>query len=130
MFGEDSTRTVIASDFEYSFSRLLDPKVSSPGKWLLDFVDKFEAKNDSTFVIQLKQSFPPFLSLLSMKYCSVVPFEAVSYFGDTFRANPIGTGPFQFKLWVENTKLVFVRIKCTMKEMKTELVCLIWKPFQ
>ena len=36
-----------------------------------------------------------------------MPKEAVDYFGsDTFRANPIGTGPFQFKLWVENTKLV------------------------
>jgi len=111
LFGKDSTRLVIASDFEYSFNRLLDPNVASPGKWVLDFVEKFEAKNDSTFVIQLKQSFPPFLSLLSMKYCSVVPFEAVTYFGDTFRANPIGTGPFKFKLWVENTKLVFRKNK-------------------
>jgi ABC-type transport system substrate-binding protein len=107
LFGKDSTRNVIASDFEYSFNRLLDPKVTSPGKWILEFVDFFEAKNDSTFVVQLKQAFPPFLSLLSMKYCSVVPKEAVDYFGDTFRANPIGTGPFKFKLWVENTKLVF-----------------------
>jgi len=107
LFGKDSTRTVVAKDFEYSFNRLLNPKVSSPGKWVLEFVEKFQAENDSTFVIQLKQSFPPFLSLLSMKYCSVVPQEAVTYFGDTFRANPIGTGPFQFKLWVENTKLVF-----------------------
>ena len=107
LFGNDSTRNVIASDFEYSFNRLIDPKVTSPGKWVLEFVEKYEAVNDSTFVIQLKQSFPPFLSILSMRYCSVVPKEAVDYFGDTFRANPIGTGPFQFKLWVENTKLVF-----------------------
>ena len=111
LFGKDSTRSVVASDFEYSFNRLLDPNVSSPGKWVLEFVEKFEAKNDSTFVIQLKQPFPPFLSLLSMKYCSVVPFEAVAHFGSTFRANPIGTGPFQFKLWVENTKLVFRKNK-------------------
>lgn len=106
-FGKDSTRTVIAKDFEYSFNRLIDPKVTSPGKWVLEFVEKFEATNDSTFVINLKQPFPPFLSILSMKYCSVVPKEAVDYFGSDFRANPIGTGPFQFKLWVENTKLVF-----------------------
>jgi peptide/nickel transport system substrate-binding protein len=111
LFGKDSTRSVTASDFEYSFNRLLDPKVSSSGKWVLEFVSTFEAKNDSTFVIRLKQPFPPFLSLLSMKYCSVVPFEAVAYFGNTFRANPIGTGPFQFKLWVENTKLVFRKNK-------------------
>lgn len=111
LFGKDSTRSVVASDFEFSFNRLLDPKVASSGKWVLDFVDKFEAKNDSTFVIQLKQPFPPFLSLLGMKYCSVVPFEAVAFFGNTFRSNPIGTGPFQFKLWVENTKLVFRKNK-------------------
>lgn len=107
LFGKDSTRTVVASDFEYSFNRLLDPKVTSPGKWVLEFVEKFEAINDHTFVIQLKQPFPPFLSILSMKYCSVLPKEAVDYFGSTFRANPIGTGPFRFKIWVENTKLVF-----------------------
>lgn len=111
LFGKDSTRSVIASDFEFSFNRLLDPKVASSGKWVLDFVSTFEAKNDSTFVVQLKQPFPPFLSLLGMKYCSVVPFEALAFFGNTFRSNPIGTGPFQFKLWVENTKLVFRKNK-------------------
>ena len=107
LFGKDSTRNVIAKDFEYSFHRLIDPKVASPGKWVLDYVDEFHAKNDSTFVIQLKSPFPPFISLLSMQYCSVVPKEAVDFFGSDFRANPIGTGPFQFKLWVENIKLIF-----------------------
>jgi peptide/nickel transport system substrate-binding protein len=106
VFGKDSTRKVNATDFEYSFNRLLDEKVASPGGWVLQNVDNFKAENDSTFAINLKQAFPPFLGLLAMKYCSVVPKEAVEYFGNSFRANPIGTGPFQFKLWVENTKLV------------------------
>jgi peptide/nickel transport system substrate-binding protein len=106
LFGQDSTRTVVAKDFEYSLNRLIDPKVASPGGWVLQNVEYVKAQNDSVFEIQLKQAFPPFLGLLAMKYCSVVPKEAVDYFGSEFRANPIGTGPFQFKLWVENTKLV------------------------
>jgi peptide/nickel transport system substrate-binding protein len=107
LFGKDSTRNVVAKDFEYSFQRLINPKVASPGKWVLEFVTSFTAKNDSIFSIHLKKPFPPFLSLLTMKYCAVVPKEAIDYFGDSFRANPIGTGPFRFKLWKENIKLVF-----------------------
>lgn len=106
LFGKDSTRKVIASDFEYSFARLLDNSVASPGGWVLQNVESFAAQNDSIFQIKLKQPFPPFLGLLAMKYCSVVAKESVEYFESEYRANPIGTGPFQFKLWVENTKLV------------------------
>ncbi|MDY0779874.1 ABC transporter substrate-binding protein [Tenacibaculum sp. IB213877] len=106
IFGADSTRNVTAHDFTYSFNRLLDEKVASPGGWVLQNVDTYTAENDSVFTINLKQPFPPFLGLLAMKYCSVVPKEAVETFGNEFRANPIGTGPFQHKLWVENTKLV------------------------
>lgn len=106
LFGKDATRLVDANDFTYSFQRLLDKKVASPGGWVLQNVDSFQAKNDSIFEIQLKQPFPPFLGLLAMKYCSVVSKEAIEHFGSEYRSNPIGTGPFQFKLWVENTKLV------------------------
>ena len=106
LFGKESTRNVVAKDFEYSFQRLLDPEVASPGKWVLEFVASFTAESPHVFSIQLKKPFPPFLSLLTMKYCSVVPKEALDYFGDSFRENPIGTGPFHFKLWKENIKLV------------------------
>ena len=107
LFGKDSTRNVKAIDFEYSFNRLLDKKVASPGKWVLNNVSGFKAVNDTVFQINLKEAFPPFLGLLTMKYCSVVPKEIVNYYGSDFRSNPIGTGAFYKKLWVENTKLVF-----------------------
>ena len=109
LFGKDSTRIVNASDFEYSFNRLKDEKIASPGSWVLNKVERFSAVNDSTFQIKLKQPFPAFLGLLTMKYCSVVPKEVVEHFGSDFRSHPIGTGPFKFKRWEENIKLVFRR---------------------
>jgi len=78
-------RKVKATDFVYSFGRLIDAKVGSSGSWI--FSDKvagmqsFMALNDSTFRIQLRQPFPPMLGLLSSAYCSVVPHEVVDFYG-------------------------------------------------
>ena len=99
-------RKVIASDFTYSFDRLRDVKVGSPGGWVLQQVEDYKAINDTVFQISLKQAFPPFLSLLSMRYCSVVPHEVVEDSKHEFRKHPIGTGPFKFKAWEEDIKLV------------------------
>jgi ABC-type transport system substrate-binding protein len=107
LFGKDSTRNVVAADFEYSLNRLLDKQVASSGSWVLSKVERFKAVNDTVFEVQLKQPFPAFLGLLTMKYCSVVPKEIVTHYGSDFRSNPIGTGPFQLKRWEENLKLVF-----------------------
>lgn len=106
IFGKDSTRLVNAHDFEYSYDRLLDPKVGGAGNWVLNNVENYKAINDSIFQIELKGAFPPFLGIVSMKYCSVVPHESFKDGQDGFRQHPIGTGPFQFKIWEDNTKLV------------------------
>lgn len=112
-FHFDSPRKVTAHDFVYSFSRITDPAVASPGAWIFQKVardengnPKFIALNDSVFQIELTQFFPPFIGILAMKYCSVVPKEAVEHFGKEFRRHPVGTGPFQMQLWEEGVKLV------------------------
>ncbi|HMC02098.1 MAG TPA: ABC transporter substrate-binding protein [Flavobacteriaceae bacterium] len=107
LFGKDSTRIVTAKDFTYSLNRLRDSKIAAPGSWVLNKVDDFKAVNDTLFEITLKQPFPAFIGLMSMKYCSVVPKEIVEHYGTEFRSNPIGTGPFKFKRWEENIKLIF-----------------------
>ncbi|WP_298758501.1 ABC transporter substrate-binding protein [uncultured Psychroserpens sp.] len=108
LFGKDSTRTVTASDFEYSLFRLCDNKTASPGSWVVNNLWDIEAKNDSLRII-LKSPDPSFIGKLTMKYCSVVPKEIVTFYNSDFRANPIGTGPFKLKRWEENLKLVFRR---------------------
>ena len=105
LFKNSQGRKVLASDFEYSFNRLLDKNFAAPGAWVLANVESFSAVNDSVFSITLSSPFPAFLSLLSMQYCSVVPKEIVE--GDNFNRHPIGTGPFQFQLWEDGVKLVF-----------------------
>lgn len=106
IFGKDSTRAVNALDFEYSLNRLLDESIAAPGRWIMQNVERLTALNDSVLEIKLNKTFPAFLGLLSMKYASVVPHEAFDKEGYDFRANPVGTGPFRFKIWEENVKLV------------------------
>jgi peptide/nickel transport system substrate-binding protein len=114
-FASGKGRQVVASDFIFSFKRIIDPEIASPGAWLFNNISRnktteaFEAVNDSTLIIHLENPFPPFLRLLSMQYCSVVPHEALAFFGSEFRRNPVGTGPFRFKMWQEGVKLVLLK---------------------
>jgi peptide/nickel transport system substrate-binding protein len=102
-------RKVTATDFVYSFNRITDPATASPGAWIFNdkiVSDGFRALNDSTFQIELVQPFAPFLGLLSMPYCMVVPREVTSKLGKAFAANPVGTGPFKHQLWEKDVNLV------------------------
>ena len=116
-----ATRRVTAQDFVYSFNRVLDRKLNSSGSWIFANVANgqrstvnsqqstyaFNAINDTVLEIELSQPFPAFLGILSMSYASVVPHEAVEYYGTEFGRHPVGTGPFKYQYWKEGVKLVF-----------------------
>ncbi len=134
VFTNGKGRKVVAKDVVYSFNRIIDPEVGSTGTWLLrdkiSFPESksksrsangiafapseneqqpFIALNDSTFVLRLTQPFRPMLGILGMQYFSIVPKEAVDFYGNNFRANPVGTGAFQFRKWIENQALILVK---------------------
>lgn len=110
LFSEGKGRRAVAEDFVYSFSRIIDGNVASPGAWLFNGKVRdehpFEAPNDSTFILHLQIPFRPMLGLLTLQYCSVVPKEIVEHYGKDFRNVAIGTGPFQLVKWQEQEALV------------------------
>jgi ABC-type transport system substrate-binding protein len=106
LFAGAKTRKVVASDFKYSFDRIKDSKIASPGLWTLENVASYKAVHDSVFQITLKSPFSPFLGILSMKYLSVLPEELRANTDHNIGVKPIGTGPFYAKAWMPNLKMV------------------------
>jgi ABC-type transport system substrate-binding protein len=103
-------RKLVAADVVYSFNRLIDKNVASPGAWIfndrVDTIQPFTAIDDTTFELKLLKPFQPILGILSMQYCSIVPKEAVEKYGSNFRSHPVGTGPFAFVAWEEGQAMV------------------------
>lgn len=112
-FPEGRGRRVVAADFVFSFARILDEKIASPGSWIFKgrvaADSAFVAPSDSVFELRLAAPFQPMLQILTMQYASVVPREAVELFGSDWRSHPVGTGPFRFKIWAENQGLVVLK---------------------
>lgn len=117
LFAEGKGRKVTAQDFVLSFFRLMDMDEQQSAKYLFSNIARdersdnlgFSAPDDSTFVIYLQNPFPPFLDVLTMQYCSVIPNEIAEHLGQDFRKNPVGTGPFVLKTWEEGVKLTLVK---------------------
>lgn len=118
LFENGKGRKVTAQDFVYSFFRIIDPDIASYGFSLLNnYIDKseknsykgFVALNDSVLRIDINKPNNTFLSILTMQYFSVIPSEIAEHYGKDFRRNPVGTGPFVFKMWSEGAKLILVK---------------------
>ena len=64
------------------------------------------AKDEYTVEFQLNFPQGPFLSNIAMSPFAIASPAAIEKYGDTFGENPVGTGPFVFKEWVRNDKIV------------------------
>lgn len=112
-FPSGKGRKLNAMDVVYSFYRIIDKDVASPGSWIfnrkVDSTRPFLALNDSTFQLKLLSPYHPILGIISMQYCSIVPKEAVEKYGSGFRSHPVGSGPFKFVAWEEGQALILTR---------------------
>lgn len=120
-FPEGKGRSVKAQDFVFAWKRLVDPRVSSPGSWMVrdivkglktfsaravevnvtDYsipVEGLRAIDDFTFQVELIKPYKQFIWFVSMIYSSPVPAEAIEYYG-SITENPVGAGPYYLGSW-------------------------------
>jgi ABC-type transport system substrate-binding protein len=98
-----------AYDAQFSFERLTDPSLASPGAWIFRNrvrSEGFEVLDSFHLRIHLNQAFAPFIYMLSMPYCYLVPKTIASNPSVDFARNPSGTGPFKFVQWRDGVKLI------------------------
>ena len=72
---------------------------------LAEIVDEITAIDDHTVNITLKSPYAPFLYAIAITPFSIVSPTAVKEKGDNYSNHPVGTGPFIFQQWIEETKL-------------------------
>jgi oligopeptide transport system substrate-binding protein len=129
---EGKGRELNAADFVYSIMRVADLKNESTGYWAFndrivgldewragtggdepsDYdaeVEGLRAPDPYTLQLTLKRPYPQLIWILSMHYAFALPREAVEYYGDEFRVNPVGTGPYILKNYRPNYRIEFVR---------------------
>jgi peptide/nickel transport system substrate-binding protein len=92
-------------DVKYSYERLIDPKVGSPGRGDLIMIDSIEVVDKYTVRFKLKYPYAAFLAAIGGRYSAVIPADYIQS-GQELRFAAVGTGPFMVESWERNQRLV------------------------
>jgi len=133
MYGKDKDeRRLTSKDVEYSFKRLADARINSPGYWIFrgkikgieefrqktsmlksgdnsiynEKIDGIKILDDIHFEIHLDKPDPRFLYMLAMPYSGILSSKA-GLSGNDFSECPVGSGPFILEKWQKDYKMIF-----------------------
>lgn len=116
-------RKLTAHDVVWSFERMLNPALASPGAPYYQALEGLEAfiKDPSKhlsgvtalddYTVQFKLTRPDqsFVHTLAMRFAAPVPKEEVLARGANFKRQPVGTGPFRMVSWDRGVRVVLER---------------------
>jgi peptide/nickel transport system substrate-binding protein len=73
------------------------------------FVKSVKAIDDATVEFALEKPMAPFLANLAMPMFGIASPAAIKKYGDDYFKNPVGTGPFRFREWRKDDRVVLER---------------------
>ncbi|UJM28525.1 ABC transporter substrate-binding protein [Bacillus aerophilus] len=84
-------------------------------------------KGEHEIEFQLKRPQATFLKNIAMSPFGIASPAAVEKSGDSFRENPVGTGPFKFKEWKQNDRIVLEKNEDYWQKDKPKLKQIIFR---
>jgi peptide/nickel transport system substrate-binding protein len=95
-----------SADVKFSLERTYDPNAKTMVATVFTTIDKIEAPDPHTVVINTKKPDPLLAARLAFYGGQIVPKKYLESVGnDGFNAKPVGTGPVRFVSWIKDDKL-------------------------
>jgi peptide/nickel transport system substrate-binding protein len=99
-----------AQAVKFTFDRVLDKKTPARGLSMAGPISGAAVIDDYTIDISTPKPYGPFLHSMSQVFVfGIVSPTAVEKYGADFGRHPVGTGPFAFESWQQNSQLVLKR---------------------
>jgi len=117
-----------AEAVKFNFERMLNPDFGSPRKSEIDLVDQVNVVSEYEVEVVLKESYAPFLSVLTDRAGMMVSPKASEELGEDFSNKPVGTGPYKFEDRVVQDRVELVRFEDYWGEKPT-IEKVVIKPF-
>jgi peptide/nickel transport system substrate-binding protein len=133
-------RRMTADDIIWSYERIMNPKVASPGARFVrvvkgakefeegkaDRVSGLRKIDDFTLEITMDKPVDPAYTLYEGA-TAILPKEEVEKKGEGFGSDPVGLGPFKFVKWVKGSEVVLAKFPDYYEKGKPYLDKVVYK---
>ncbi|MDE0306776.1 MAG: ABC transporter substrate-binding protein [Albidovulum sp.] len=93
-----------AESVKFSFERTME--LNAYVKATLGIIESIDVNSPTELTISLSRPYPAFMSILAQPQSAIVSPSAVAEHGEDFTNNPVGTGPFKFRDYQADTRVV------------------------